>query len=83
MEFLLFQLCNLAHMTIVIVRSLSHVQLWDLMNCNPPGFPVLHYFLEFAQTHVHWFSDAIQPSYLLLLPSPPALNLSQHHGLFQ
>ena len=37
------------------------------------GFPVLHYLLEFAQTHVHWVDDAIQPSHLLesllLLPS--------------
>ena len=36
-----------------------------------------------TQTHVHWISDAIQPSHPLLSPSPPALNLSQHQGLFQ
>ena len=36
-----------------------------------------------TQTHVHWVSDAIQPSYPFLSPSPPALNLSQHQGLFQ
>ena len=35
------------------------------------------------QTHVHWVSDAIQPSHPLSSPSPPALNLSQHQGLFQ
>ena len=34
--------------------------LCDCMNCNTPGFPVLHYLPEFAQTHVHWISDAIQ-----------------------
>ena len=34
-------------------------------------------------THVHWVSDAIQPSYPLLSPSPPTFNLSQHQGLFQ
>ena len=34
-------------------------------------------------THVHWVSDAIQPSHPLSSPSPPALNLSQHQGLFQ
>ena len=43
------------------------------MDCNAPGFPVLHYLSEFAQTHIHWVSDAIQPSNplqpLLLLPS--------------
>ena len=48
---------------------------WD---CSTPGFPVLHPLPEFAQTHVHWISDAIQPSHPLLSPSPPALNLSQH-----
>ena len=36
------------------------------MDCSMPGFPVLHSLLEFAQTHVHWVSDAIQPSYPLL-----------------
>ena len=35
------------------------------------------------QTHVHWVGDAIQPSHPLLSPSPPALNLFQHQGLFQ
>ena len=48
-----------------------------------PGFPVLHYLLELAQTHVHRIGDAIQPSHPLSPPSPPALNLSQHQGLFQ
>ena len=51
------------------------------MDCSTPGFPVLHYLLEFDQTHVHRVSDAIQPSHLLS-PSPPAFNLSQHQGLF-
>jgi len=46
------------------------------------SFPVLHHLLEFAQTHVHWVDDAIQPSYPLS-PSSPALNLSQNQGLFQ
>ena len=45
---------------------------------------LVHYQpLESTQTHVHWVSDAIQPSHLLLSPSPPALNLSQHQGLFK
>ena len=43
--------------------------LGDLMDCSTPGFPVLHCLLELAQTHVHWVSDAIQPSHLLLSPS--------------
>ena len=52
------------------------------MDCSTPGVPVLHYLLEFAQTHAHWVDDAIQPSCPLSPPSP-ALNLSQHQGLFQ
>ena len=47
--------------------------LCNPMDCSMPGFPLLHYLLEFAQTHVCWVHDAIQPShplsYLLLLPS--------------
>ena len=46
------------------------------MNCSTPGFPVLHYLPEFAQTHVHWVSDAIQLSYPPSSSSPPAFNLS-------
>ena len=57
--------------------------LCNPMDCNMPGFPVLHHLPELAQTHVHWIGDAIQPSHPLLSPSPPALNLSQHQGLFQ
>ena len=52
------------------------------MDCSTPGFPVLHYLLEFAQTHVHWVSDANQPSLPLSSPSPPTFNLSQHHWSF-
>ena len=47
----------------------------DPMDCSTLGFPVLQYFLEFAQTHVHWVDNAIQPSHPLSSPSPPAPNL--------
>ena len=56
--------------------------LCDPLDCSMPDFPVLHYLLEFGQTHVHWVSDAIQPFLPLLSSSPPAFNLSQHQGLF-
>ena len=56
--------------------------LYDPMDCSMPGFPVLHQLPELAQTHVHWVSDAIQPTHPLSSPSPPAFNLSQHQGLF-
>ena len=42
--------------------------------------PVHHQLLEFAQTHVHRVSDAIEPSHPLSSPSPPAPNLSQHQS---
>ena len=51
--------------------------LCDPMGYSTPVFPVLHHLLDFAQTHVHWVHDAIQPSHPLLFPSP-ALNLFQH-----
>ena len=49
--------------------------------CSRTSFPVLHYLLVFAQTHVHWVSDAIQPSHPMSSPSLPAFNLSQHQSL--
>ena len=68
-------MCCITDIT-TLVRSLSCLNLWNPMNCNMPGFPVLHYLPEFVQTHVHWISDAIQPSHSLSSPSPLALNLS-------
>ena len=41
----------------------------DPMDCSTPGFPVLHYHLEFAQTHIHSIDNAIQLSHPLLPPS--------------
>jgi len=56
--------------------------LWDPMDCSMPGLPVHHQLPESTQTHVHWVSNAIQPSHPLSSPSPPAFCLSQHQGLF-
>ena len=42
------------------------------MDCSTPGFPVLHYLPVFAQPHVHWLGDVIQPS-PQSPPSPPVL----------
>ena len=73
--------------------SLSSVQFSSVSQscltlCNPmtrstPGLPVHHQLPEFTQTHIHWVSDAIQPSHPLLSPSPLAPNPSQHQSLFQ
>ena len=60
--------CSVAQLCMTLCNS---------MNCSTPGFFILHYLPEFAQTHVHWVDDAIQPSHPLSFPSP-AFNLSQH-----
>ena len=57
--------------------------LCNSMNRSTLGFSVLLYLPEFAQTHVHLFGDAIQPSHPLSPLFSPALNRSQHEGLFQ
>ena len=50
-------------MHFVVLQSCS--TLCDPMKCSTPGFLILHYLLEFAQTQVHWAGDAIQPSHPL------------------
>ena len=79
--------CHMLHITVSIVQFSSVAQscpvLCDPMDHSMPGLPVNHQLPEFTQTHVHRVGDAIQPSHPLSSPSPPALNLSQHQGLFQ
>ena len=65
----------------VVVQSPSHIWLCHPMDCSTPGLSVPHHLTEFAQVHVHWIGDAIQPSHPLSPSS--AFNLSQHQGLFQ
>ena len=50
------------------------------MDSSTPGFPVHHQLPELTQIHVHWATDAIQPSHPLSSPSPHTFNLSQHQG---
>ena len=79
-----FQLISMRiRVTFSSVQLLSRVQLCDPMNRSTPGLPVHHQLPEFTQTHVHRVSDAIQPFHPLSSLSPPALNLSQHQGLFE
>ena len=61
----------------------SYPTLCDPMNHSTPGLPVHHQLPEITQTQVHRVSDAIQPSHPLSSPSPPALNPSQHQGVFK
>ena len=65
------------------VQLLSRVWLCSSVDHSTPGLPVHHQLPEFTETHGHWVGDAIQPSHPLSSPSPPALNLSQHQGLFK
>ena len=65
------------------VHTQSCLTLCNPMACSMPGLLVHHQLPEPTQTHIHWVSDAIQPSHPLSSPSPPAFNLSQHQGLFQ
>ena len=73
-RFLIYQFSSVAQ---------SCPTLCDPMDCSTPGLPVHHQLSEFTQTHVHWVSDAIQPSHPLSSPSPPAFNLSQNQSLFK
>ena len=65
----------------LFVQSLC-LTLCDPMDCSTADFPVPHQLLEFAQVHVCWIGDAIQPSHHLS-SSSSAFNVSQHQGLFQ
>ena len=73
------------HSLIINISSVVQLcpTLCDPMDWSTPGLPVHHQLPEFTQAHVHWDSDAIQPSHPLSSPSPSAFNLSQHQGLFQ
>ena len=69
--------------TVQFSSAQSCPTLCDPMNRSTPGLPVQHQLPEFTQTHVHWVSDAIQPSHPLSSPFSPAPNPSQHQSLFQ
>ena len=73
----LFLLCCCCYSVTMLCLTLC-----DPMDCSTPGFPVLQYHPEMAQTHVHWVGDGIQPSHPLSSPSP-AFSLSQYQGLLQ
>ena len=61
------------YMCMISLLLFSHklcLTLCNLMDCSTPGFPVLHCLPEVPQIHVHCVTDAVQPSHLLLAPSP-------------
>ena len=71
-------MCYVADKHKILVQLLSHVDSLPPHVLQPARLPGP----STSQTHVHEVSDAIQPSYPLSFPSPPAFNLSQHQGLF-
>ena len=75
-------ICMHTHICIYLCCSVAQ-SCPTLCDCSTPGFSVLHHLPELAHTHIHQVGDAIQPSHPLSSPSPSALNLSQHQGLFQ
>ena len=83
----IFFLLNDACMHAISPQFSSVAQSWmtlcNPMDCSTPGLSVYHQLPEFIQTRVHWVGDAIQPSYPLLSPCPPAFNLSYHQGLLK
>ena len=62
----------------------SCLTLCDSMDYSTPGFPVLHFLPEFAQTHVHWVGDVFQPSNPLLPSSPHIfiVSIDDHNNIF-
>ena len=60
-----------------------YLTLCENTDCTMSGLPVHYQLLELTQTHVHWVSDAIQPSHPLLSPSPPALIFPSMRGLLK
>ena len=65
------------------VQSLSCVWLFATPWTAACQASIHRWIPEFTQTHVHWVSDAIQPTHPLSSPSPPAFNLPKHQSLFR
>ena len=68
-----YEACSL--FDVFVFLSLSHVRLCNPIDCSTPGLPVLHYLLEFAQTHVHWVDNAIQVYWHKYM----SLSICNHH----
>ena len=80
-------LCTTHSVNVISSVQFSSVSKLCQTLCTPmdgstTGFPLNHQLLDFSQIHIHWVGDAIESSHPLL-PSSPALSLSQHQDLFQ
>ena len=83
-KFHIFKLLKSGYLWMLLLFSCSVMSnsLW-LHGLQRLGFSDLYHLPEFAQTHVHWVYDTIQPFHPLLPSSPPDFNLSQHLDLFK
>ena len=82
---IVYYFCIFCYISLVQFNSVAQscLTLCNPTDCSTSGLPVHHQFPESTQTHVHRVGDAIQPSYPLSSPSPPAFHLAQHQGLFK
>ena len=69
--------------SVVVVQLVNSIWIFATPWMQYARLPCPQRLLEFAQIHVHWVNDAIQPSHPLTPPSSPAFNISQNQGLFQ
>ena len=74
---------TLVFMLLCCLVAQSWLTLCNPMDYSTLGCPVPYHSLEFAQVHVHYIHNALEPSHLKMPSSPSALNLAQHDGLFQ
>ena len=65
-----------------VVQSLGHIWLCDPMDCSLPSLPAAYNLPEFAQVHVHWIDDAIQPSPLVSCVNSSEWLARAHDGLW-
>ena len=64
-------------------QSLTHVRLFVTHGLQHTRIPCPLPVPRASQTHIHWVSDATQPSHPVSSPSPPDFNLSQHQAFCQ
>ena len=74
---------NIRYFCCCCLVAKSCLTLCNLMDYSMPSFPVPHHLLEFAQTHVHWIGDAIQPSHPSVVPFSSHLQSFPASGSFQ
>ena len=72
--------CSVSKLSLTLCDSVDTDSQGRYWWTGRPGFPVHHCLLELTQTHVHWVSDAIQPSVVPFSSCPQSFPAS---GSFQ